>query len=256
MPSLTGGGGRMFKKLHFHRTRSCFSAKNTLSCTLRPQIQVSAWIFISLSKGQKPVSTSCDAWAVMHLAKRQTCRQLGDQTVVQATAKKNKTGGKKLWCETATESCLSQWHVHLFGPCCTAGSSFLAAMFLQMEEIRRMTPGGLSPPAKVKHRLLPPPPAHFPPLWRGPWVIHTSPSLHSKPSSSGYKLSLLTLPCSTDTAWMGIKIYSQPYLAHLYIQNMCLGSVPLHRHLFNSESAPSTQRKNRSDHFRMFFSAD
>lgn len=57
-------------------------------------------------------------------------------------------------------------------------------------------------PAKVKH---PPSPAHFPLLRRGPWVTHTSLSLHSKPPSSGYKWSLLMLPCSTDTAWMGIK---------------------------------------------------
>ena len=143
-------------------------------------------------------------------------------------------------------ACLDVTCVHLFGPCCTAGSSCITAMLLQTEEIRRMAdPPRACPPAKVKHRLLPPPLAHFPPLWRGPRVIHTSLSLHSKPSSCGYKLSLLTLPCSTDTAWMGIKIHSQPYLAHLYIQNMCLGSFPLHRHLFNSESTPSTQKRRR-----------
>lgn len=182
--------------------------------------------------------------------------------MVQTKAKKNKTGGRKLWCKTAIASCFSQWRVHLFGPRCTAGSSFLAEMFLQMEEIRRMAdPQGLVPPAKVKHRLLPPPPAHFPRLRRGPWVIHTSPSLHSKPSSSRYKLSLLTLPRSTDTAWIGIKIHSQPYLAHLYIQNMCLGSYPLHRHLYNSESPPSPQKERKkkqvwslSDAFFFFFS--
>ena len=146
---------------------------------------------------------------------------------------------------------------HLFGPCCAAGSSFLAAMFLQMEEIRRMAdPWGLVPPAKVKHCLLPPPPAHFPPLPRGPWVTHTSPSLHSKPWRSGYKLSLLMLPCSTDTAWNGMKILSQPYLAHLYIQNMCLGSflLPSIYSSLKAQHLPGKREgKNRSAHFFISF---
>ena len=126
-----------------------------------------------------------------------------------------------------------------------------------MEEIRRMAdPWGLVPPAKVKHCLLPPPPAHFPPLPRGPWVTHTSPSLHSKPWRSGYKLSLLMLPCSTDTAWNGMKILSQPYLAHLYIQNMCSGSflLPSIYSSLKAQHLPGKREgKNRSSHFFIYF---
>lgn len=198
----------------------------------------------------------------MHFYKKTaTSRWIADETAVQSNQSKVKQGRKKkvlLW-HSNNKLLVSVTCVHLFGPCCTAGSAFLAAMFLQMEEIRRTTdPWGLVPSAKVSIGFPPPPSAHFPPLQRGPWVKYTSPSLHSRSSSCGYKLSLLTLRCSTD--WMGIKIHSQPYLTHLYIQNMCSGSFPLHRHLFNSESAPATQKsrwkKNRSDHFRMFFSAD
>ena len=143
-----------------------------------------------------------------------------------------------------TTSCLSQWHVHLFVPCCTARSSRIAAMFLQMEDMRKMTdPSRLVPKLRSSiaslHLLLP----TFLHFRRGPWVIHMSLSLRSKPSSPGYKWSLLTLPCSTDTACTGIQIHSQPYLVHLYIQNMCSGSYPLHRHLFNSESTPSTKER-------------
>ena len=73
----------------------------------------------------------------------------------------------------------------------------------------------------------------FPLPGRCPWVMHTSPSLHSKPRSCGYLFSLLTLLCSTDTTWIGKKKKpSKQYLAHLYFLNMCLGSFPLHRHFF------------------------
>lgn len=122
-------------------------------------------------------------------------------------------------------------------------------------------PRGPRLPPQVRSSI----PPTFPLLQRGPWVGHISPSLHSKPSSSGSKLSLLMLPRSTDTAQTGIKIHSQPYLAHLFIQNMCLSSFPLHSHLFRFESTLSTQRERKrrrrkkpcliSDVF-FFFSAD
>lgn len=53
---------------------------------------------------------------------------------------------------------------------------------------------------------------------------------------------------SLQPHWHSLDGDKNPFTAlshHLYIQNMCLGSFPLHRHLFSSESTPSTQTERR-----------